>query len=473
MQQIQTTNPIESFSQQLHNLVYLSAQINTDEYKNQGYEKSKESHGSTEIFKAEYNNIKEQIRIYALDDSLSSKKNLLSSNIANAFENKKIDIETEKQNDIKVCKNNNELDKKHLTDKSTTNKQDKLVLESGNQNTGEKGLLNINNEIEKNKLEKRAIDQSIVVKNFASVGTILVAIFLTICLFYLSIFFASALYKVFFEGNIIKNSLEANINPGVPQIIDANAIVKIFKQQGTLFGIISALMFLFPIALTNLKILKSTNKIINIICFWVGLVVFDILVSGMVALNTEKIESLLIGKQSTMQFWEVIKHGEFYLIFIFGMLPLFITHFLIDYIAIAYQKSQREMVDAEKSKNLQILDLELIELNGEKEILTKKVNNLDEILIEVNGKIVDLEKEMNNQLNQIDSKYSELLKQTKNIFEDYNAKIISGKIFTDVILESIVSSFQTGFIGYLPEFYAENEVANRIREIEQVIKTNN
>ncbi len=32
MQQIQSENPIDSFSQQLHNLVYLAAQINTEDY---------------------------------------------------------------------------------------------------------------------------------------------------------------------------------------------------------------------------------------------------------------------------------------------------------------------------------------------------------------------------------------------------------------------------------------------------------
>ena len=74
LEQIQPVNPVDSFSQQLHNLVYLSAQINTEEYKVKGFEKSSESHGNVQIFKAEYNNIKEQIGLYAIDDSLGSKK---------------------------------------------------------------------------------------------------------------------------------------------------------------------------------------------------------------------------------------------------------------------------------------------------------------------------------------------------------------------------------------------------------------
>ena len=468
MQQIPIINAVDSFSQQLHNLVYLSAQINTEDYRTQGYEKSKESHGSPEIFKAEYNNINEQIRLYAIDDSFSSKKNILSANISNAYENRKEEIETDKQNAIKLNKNNLDLETKHLLDKIASIKEEKSIVETGNQGTGEKGLFQINKEIEKNKLEIKLLEQSFVVKKFANIGTISISFFLAICLFYLSIFFASALYKVFFEGNVIQNALEAGAKPAIPQIIDANAVIKIFKQQGALFGVISALIFLFPIALTNLKIIGSTKKIVNIICFWIGLLIFDILVSGMVAINTDKIESLLNGRISTLQFWEVIKKGEFYLIFIFGMLPLFITHYLINYITNAYQKSRKDLVDAEKSRKIQIMEIEMIDLNSAKDILSNKTKEMDESIKIIKEKVINIEKEMNSNQNLIDTKYDGLLKLTKVIFEEFNAKITSGKIFTDVILKSLISAYRIGFIDYLPEFYAENEVANRIREIESV-----
>ena len=39
---------------------------------------------------------------------------------------------------------------------------------------------------------------------------------------------------------------------------------------------------------------------------------------------------------------------NFWLIFVFGMFPLIITHYLINYLANAYKNSQREIVDAEK-----------------------------------------------------------------------------------------------------------------------------
>lgn len=467
-QQIQPVNIIDTFSQQLHNLVYSSAQINTDEYRKKGYETSKRSQGSIEIFKAEHNNIEEEIKAFTTDDSLSNTKSVLSSNISIAFESTKTNLESEKQDKISVAKKDNELDKRQTVDKISGIQQEKSILESGNQNTGEKGLLQINKEIEKNKLERRALEQSFVVKKFWTVGTIMALLGLGIFVFYLSIFFASAVYKVFFEGNVIRASLEAGINPGLPQLVDANALIKIFRLQGALFGFIAALFFLIPIALSNLKIIGSENKLVNTLLFWVGLLIFDILVSTMVAINTDEIKCLLVGQQSKLQIWEVIKHGDFWLIFVFGMFPLIITHYLIENITNAYQKSERELVDAEKARKIQYLDEEMIDLNSDKEAISKRIIEKEDAIKESREKITHIETEINSIQNQIESKYAELQKQIKMIFDDFNARIISGKIFTDVILDSVISAFKSGFIEFLPEFYSTEEVSNRVREIEQV-----
>lgn len=472
LEPIQSTDPVDSFALQLHNLVYLSAEIDTEEYKMKGYEKSNESLGSVEIFTAEYNNIKEQIGLYAIDETLGSKKSVLISNINIAFESKKENLEANKQNEINTLKSSNDLEKRHLIDKILELKQEKSIMESGNINTGLKGLLQINKQIEIAKLEKRSIEQSFIIKPFATLGTIAVSIFLTICFFYLSIFFASALYKVFFEGNLIHASLEAGTSPSLPQLVDANAIIKIFKQQGTLFGIISTLVFLFPLALTNMKILGSKKEWVNAVCFWIGLIIFDVLVSAMVAINTDKIEALLKGQESTMQFWEVVKHGEFYLIFVFGMLPLFITHYLVDYVTDAYQRSRKEIVDAEKARNIYLLELEMIDLNTEKDIITRKILEIEDIIKQLGERKLSLEVDVNNLLNQIETKYVELYKNIKIIFDEYNAKITTGKIFTDVVLISIISAYKTGFIDYLPKFYSAEQVASRVKEIEVAIINN-
>ncbi|MBN8643495.1 MAG: DUF1669 domain-containing protein [Flavobacteriales bacterium] len=464
-------NMIDTFYQQLHNLVYSSAQINAEEYKSKGYHASKDRRGSIDIFKMEYENIKEEIKAYATDENLSYKKTIITSNITNAFESAKINLETDKQTQLNNLKEDNEIIKRQLDDKISDINREKSLLESGNQNSGEKGLLQINREIEKIQLEKKSIEQSLIVKKFWTAGTILALIGLCIFTFYLSIFFASAVYKVFFESNEIRNSLEAGINPGLPQLVDANAAIKIFRKQGSLFGIIALLFFLIPLMLSNLKLLGSKNKFVNKLMFWVGLMVFDVVVSIMVALNTSEIKSLLNGENSQLQIWEVFGKGEFWLIFVFGMFPLIITHYLIENIVHTYSNSKRELVDAEKNKSLQVLDEQMIELNYEKEKINNSIQEKEALIKVNNEKIQKLELDTNDEQRRIESLFDGLQKQIKSIFDDFNSKIISGKIFTDVILDNVISSYKLGFIEYLPEYYATEEVANRVKEIEQIITT--
>lgn len=470
---VQPINTADSFSQQLSNLIYATANINTESYRAQGHKNSKDSAGSIEIFSTNYGEIKEQIKTYATDDTLSSKKNVITQNINSAFESKKAELEIDKQNELKAVKSNYEIELRQLNSKISEIKQEKSILESGNQGTGEKGLLQINNEIEKNRLQRNSLESSFVIKKFWTVGTIFKLSILGVLVFYLSMFFASAMYKVFFEGNIIRNSLEAGINPGLPQIVDANAIVKIFKTQGTLFGIMALFFFLIPVLLSNLKLIGSKKEWVNKLCFWVGILVFDIVVSIMVAMNIDEIKNLLIGQESQLKIWQVPAHGEFWLIFVFGMLPLIITHFIIEAIVNAYQNSQRETVDAEKNKQIEMLDRALLDFNLQKELLSNKTKEKEDLLKQRNIELERLEREINTQENNIKNIFTELLKNIRAIYDDFITRITSGKIFTDEILNSVSTAYKSGYIEYLSELYAEREVANRVRQIEQVINNNN
>jgi hypothetical protein len=202
--------------------------------------------------------------------------------------------------------------------------------------------------------------------------------------------------------------------------------------------------------------------------FWIGLVIFDIVVAAMIAKNTDEIKSLLIGQVSQLEFWEVVKHGEFWMIFMFGMIPLIITHFVIENLYNSYQNSKRDIVDAEKNKKIHSYDQEIINLNYEKEIIYNKTNEIEQNIIESKMKIKNLDTEINLSQNQIEYKYSEQIKQINSIHDDYKARLISGQIFTDVIFENIITSYKYGFIEYLTELYSTNEVSNRVMEINQI-----
>ena len=461
-------NIIETFSKQIHNLVYSAAQIDTEEYKNKGYEQSKKNKGNIDIFTTEYKNIQERIKTYATDEGLSNMKSVLTSNITLSYETNKTNLQIEEEQKIKVEKNKNDIERRQISDKILDLKKNQSLLDSGNEITNEKGVLQINKEIEKNKLEKRNLEQAVVIKKFWSIGPILVLLGLSVFIIYLSIFFSSAVYKVFFEGNEIRASLEAGLNPGLPQLVDANAIIKIFQKEGLLFTFIAGLFFLIPVLMSNLKILGNENKIINSLMFWVGLLIFDVLVSTVVTINTDEIKNLLVGRESNMIVWEVVKYGEFWLIFVFGMFPLILTHYLINYLIKSYNNSKIEIVDSERNRKIQILEYEMIILTSEKESLEKKINENTEIINELKENILLLETKTNTNKNEIEDNYNELLKQIKNIFDDFNSRIKSGKLFTKVIFNSVISSYKSGFIRFLPEYYASDEVANRVKEIEKV-----
>jgi len=470
--QMQPISATDSFSKRLNNLLFLATQIDTKTYIENGYTASKDHHGNIDIFRTEYRAIKERIKSYATDEGLGSKKNVLMANVSSAYQDAKSALEEEKQCKVNTAKSSSHLEKQQIESTLSTLIQERSILQSGDASSGEIGLLQINKEIEKNKLERRDLEQSFETKKFWTIGTVFILIGLLIFIFYLSVFFASALYKVFFESNIIRAALEAGINPGVPQIVDANAILKIFRSQGTLFGLIATLFFLIPVLLSNLKILGSENKNVNKFMFIVGLLLFDIVVSIMVTMNIDEIESLLLGKESQLRMWQVYQHGEFWLIFVFGMLPLIVTHFLIENITNAYKKSQREIVNAEKHRKIQLLEKEMIDLNAEKERLLQKIKEKEAFINEKKASLQTLETELSKLQNQIEEKYAEMIRQIKSTFDSYMAKITSGKIFTDVILDTVVASYKSGFIAFLPEYYAEHEVANRVREIEKSTELN-
>ena len=95
--EMQPINIIDTFSKRLHDLVYSAAQIDTAKYRQQGYDNSKESEGNLDIFRTEYDNIKERIRTYATEEGLGNMKNILTSNVSIAYENTKTNLEIEKQ----------------------------------------------------------------------------------------------------------------------------------------------------------------------------------------------------------------------------------------------------------------------------------------------------------------------------------------------------------------------------------------
>jgi len=467
VESIQPKNIIDTFFKQLKDLVYSAVQIDDNDYNQKGYNDSKNNKGNIDIFKTEYNNIKQKIREYATDNSLGNKKSQLTTEISAAYQSTKANIEKEKEGKIIIEVKNNNLEKQQIKDKISKLKEEQSILESGDNQVNEKGLLQVNNEIEKNKLKKQNLEQSVIIRSFWSTGTTFCLFFLGILIFYLSIFFSSALYKVFYEPNLLRNALEAGLKPEIPNVIDFNALTKIFVNEGGFSAFISGVFFLIPVLFSNIKFLGSKKQNVNKLMFWVGILVFDIIVATYVAITSDEIKNLAYGIESDLEIWQVFTLGEFWIIFVFGMFPLILVHFLISNIISAYNNSKLEILNADKNREIQILDIKMIELISTKGSLSKKLNDCKEAINDQNENLNILGKNTNTKENNIEQTYSELQKEIKNIYDNYNSRIKSGVIFTEVIFDTLISSYKSGYIRFLPEFYASNEVAERVKQIDQ------
>ena len=468
VESIQPKNIIDTFFKQLKDLVYSAVQIDDNDYNQKGYNDSKNNKGNIDIFKTEYNNIKQKIREYATDNSLGNKKSQLTTEISAAYQSTKANIEKEKEGKIIIEVKNNNLEKQQIKDKISKLKEEQSILESGDNQVNEKGLLQVNNEIEKNKLKKQNLEQSVIIRSFWSTGTTFCLFFLGILIFYLSIFFSSALYKVFYEPNLLRNALEAGLKPEIPNVIDFNALTKIFVNEGGFSAFISGVFFLIPVLFSNIKFLGSKKQNVNKLMFWVGILVFDIIVATYVAITSDEIKNLAYGIESDLEIWQVFTLGEFWIIFVFGMFPLILVHFLISNIISAYNNSKLEILNADKNREIQILDIKMIELISTKGSLSKKLNDCKEAINDQNENLKILGLNTNTKENNIEQTYSELQKEIKNIYDNYNSRIKSGVIFTEVIFDTLISSYKAGYIGFLPEFYASNEVAERVKQIDQI-----
>ncbi len=457
-----------SFYDKLKNSIYAITDIDTDEYEKKGYELSERSSGNIEIFKSNYLQIKQEIKSYATNDSLDSKKNKILADIKSILEDENAGINKDKEQEINSINEKNKIEVKQVNEKISEKNIEKSICERGDENTGEKGLLQINKEIEKTNLDIKDLDNSFIVKKFWNGGTILSILGLLILVFILSLVFASAFYKMIYEGDVIRESLEAGLTPKVPQAVDLNAYLKVFKTQGTVGGIFALLFFLLPLFLSNLGSFFKINKWLKSILFWSGILIFDIVVSAVVAINIDEIKSLLVGQKSTLQMWEVIKYGEFYKVLMVGALPLIITHFVVDFLLKSYRKSRLEIVDAEKHKQMKMLEKELLELKYQKDLISKTLDEIKDFIKQKNEEKQNLEIQLFENQKKIEDKFNEKLHVILNIYKDFETKIISGKIFTDEILNSVISSYRKGYIDYLPELYAQKEVEKRVKEIEQI-----
>jgi hypothetical protein len=319
------------------------------------------------------------------------------------------------------------------------------------------------------------LDRQIVVRPFWTFPTILKLFLTTIFFLYLSLFFSSAIWKIFFEESEVLKLLSRGITPESPPLFDANALMKIFSKKGVFYGAIAALFFLVPVLLTSIKLLSNKNKFIEIAVGWIiGIFAIDVVVAILISQHTFEIKRLLVGGSEKWELRNAFATGEFWLIFIFGALPLFLTKILIENIWLAYNKSNPESVDREKTLLRNSKRRNLSEQQQAYEVLKMRLDTLTSEIDELKTNITKKEDEKNEINSYENNKKLELKerneRRNKNLREVYNSFISSvesgNRQFLKDAVSGRISAFKTGFYQWLNSEYSQVRATQRIESLE-------
>jgi predicted nuclease with TOPRIM domain len=471
------TNYLDDFTDILKNQVLqIFDNFNGDELTKEGNNLSRDSSGSEAVFinyldstLAEVNSILNQN-----DHTKVLVKTRMTSSLDRAIEANSLDLES----DLNLLSKYNINLKNQLQIQIDDIKEEKTIKQEKykNLNTDLSRLgatvTELNDEID-------SLDRQIVVRKFWTFPTVLKLILTLAFIIYLSIFFASAIWKIFFEGSEIKKLLTMGITPEAPPLFDANAIMKIFSKKGPFFGWIATFFFILPVALTSIKLIVQNNKFIEILFGWIiGLFAFDVVVSILISKHTFEINSLVIGSTKLWTFGSGIKSPEFWLTFIFGALPLFLTKFLIESIWNAYNRSNPELVDRERFLNRNSLKRKLFETTQEIENLKANIASLNERLEEIQSNISKLENDKreidvaeNNKKFELQERCDKRNKNLRDIYNSFIASVDSGnKLFLHNVVRGRITAFKEGFFLHLTYFYSENIAREKIEKLEMAYK---
>lgn len=468
---------LERFTDELKNHIsQIFDNFDKEEISGKGQTLSKDSEGSEAVF------------INYLDSTLSEVNSILNQN-----DQVKVLVKTRMTNslDRAIETNSEELENKiKLVEQSFLGKKEQITSELDilKERKKEKNNNHIDERTELSKIEATineiedeidSLDRQIVVTSFWKFPTVFKLFLMLLFIPYLCLFFGSAIWKIFFEEAIIMQELNRGITPQTPTLFDANALAEIYSTQGIFYTIIATIFFIIPVILSNIKLLAPKNKAVEIIVGWIlGIFIIDIVVSLLISQHTFEIRKLVTGGSGVWSFEYALKSAEFWLIFIFGALPLLITKFIVSSIWTAYNNSDSMYVDREKTllrnslkrrkvateqKKLQ-QELILESLNEQIKEIVSEIEELDAQMIEVsrdeNDKILEL-KENNEKRNN----------SLKEIYNSFVGSVDSGnKLFLKNVISGRITAFKQGFFLHLTSYFSQLESTRRINRLEEAHK---
>lgn len=318
------------------------------------------------------------------------------------------------------------------------------------------------------------LDRQITVEKFWTLPRYLGLLALFLLIPYLSIFFASAYWKFIFEESELQKLLNLGITPDQPPIIDANALSKLFIKKGIVHAFIGAIIFLIPLLLSVFKlILPNSSKFLVWTMKFLGLFIVDVIVSVLISQHTLDTKNILYGTTEVWFLSNAIATGDFWSIFIFGALFLFITSVIIEALWIAYQKSDISFVHHDRNairnqlrERKAMMESDIISIQSS---FNKLKSELEEIIIEISK----LEDKINEIFEEEISKKSQLKiefeARNKNLTEIYNrfiSNVDSGSFLLLDVISGRISAFKEGYFLPITSLYLPNIASDKIGKLE-------
>ena len=464
---------LEKFTEELKNHIsQIFDNFSPEEISKIGNNLSKESDGAEAVFinyldatLSEVNTILNQN-----DHTKVLVKTRMTSSLDRAVETNSKDLGS----DLKLLSERSENQKNEIQTKIDTlkerkrTKQDEYNKENATLGGIKATISELNDEID-------SLDRQIVVRKFWTLPNVLKLLLSFLFIIYLSIFFGSAIWKIFFEEGEIMKLLSKGITPQAPPLFDANALLKIYTKKGVFFGGIATLFFLVPVLLTSIKLLIPNNKFIEYAVGWViGILAIDVVVSVLISQHTFEIKRLVTGSSEVWTWSSALKSGEFWLIYIFGALPLFLTKTLIENIWAAYNKSNPESVDRERFLMRNSLRRKLSENNQELEVYKTKTSMILTDTEEIQKAISKFEDDKdnidvleNNRKFELQERSEKKNKNLREIYNSFMASVDSGnKLFLQNVIGGRITAFKQGFFLHLASYYSQNVAVRKMESIE-------
>lgn len=313
--------------------------------------------------------------------------------------------------------------------------------------------------------------------SFWRVGNLLRIVLLLFICGILSVFFASSLYNLLSLEEVVQHYIEfggETMPKGFPIYLDI--LDKLESTYGKA-GYFSLGLFLLPLVISNIGLVApNLNKVVAfIISFLFGMIFIDVIVAIKISETLQESFNMLYPSEAVpFTVASAFAKGDIFLVFIFGFLPLMVSHFLFGSLSDSYVKSSVELSEVENYKRIKFLKKKISDYEGKMIPIRAKLNSAQEECDQYSNDI-DAIMDQKNELDKLyhlrkEEKRSELQEEQSKIDRlvgRYVAMIERGdQQILRKATESVATTYMHGFKSYITDYYSERVSQEKIRLIQ-------